>query len=182
MQCKIKTERSRLNGKPELSVVLANSILKTMSLNPFLKISIPFLLFFIFVGGGGVTIDNTHGTCKLTLLQEDSSVIISNKATRLMVFIFLVSTGSIACGWRYLSQVGWELFCPSPPHHIEKTTKEHGSVIVYKACEFTSEKITVFINMLREVKLRKCNDALPAKLLLLLHDCLRRYCVFKLEH
>lgn len=90
MQFKIKMERSRLNGKPELSVVLANSILKTMSLNPFLKISIPFLLFFIFVGGGGVTIDNTHGTCKLTLLQEDSSVIISDKATRLMVFIFLV--------------------------------------------------------------------------------------------
>lgn len=99
-----------------------------------------------------------------------------------MVFIFLVSTGSIACGWRYLSQVGWELFCPSPPHHIEKTTKEHGSVIVYKACEFTSENKLMFINMLREAKLRKCNDALPAKLLLLLHDCLRRYCIFKLEH
>lgn len=35
--------------------------------------------------------DNTHG--KLTMLQEDSSVFMSNKTTSLMVFIFLVSTG-----------------------------------------------------------------------------------------
>lgn len=88
---------------------------------------------------------NTHG--KLTLLHEDSSVIMSDKTTRLMVFIFLVSTGSIACGWRYLSQVGWELFCPSPPHHIEKTTKEHGSVIVYKAFVNLPVKKNMFINM-----------------------------------
>lgn len=85
---------SILNGKPESSVILANGILKTMSFNPFFKIffPLPVLSFLLGVGGGGVnTMDNTHG--KLTLLQEDSSVFMSNKTTSLMVFIFLVSTG-----------------------------------------------------------------------------------------